>query len=129
MNLHTRKFLSKRDLPFFAGAAVLLLLALLPPVLAAPGQTAALLVDGKPIAARQLSQLSGPETLTVTGQEGIEVTVEFSPQGARVLASGCPDQTCVRTGRITHAGEAAVCLPGRVVLRLEGSSGMDAETY
>jgi hypothetical protein len=45
-------------------------------------------------------------------------------------ASDCPDQVCVRTGKLRHAGQAAVCLPNRVVLRLVGAApdGLDAIT-
>ena len=40
----------------------------------------------------------------------------------------CRDQVCVRTGTLTHAGQAAVCLPHRVILKLTGTStdGIDA---
>ena len=55
--------------------------------------------------------------------------MELSPRGARVADSGCPDKTCVRAGILTQAGQSAVCLPGRVVLRLEGAGAADAETY
>ena len=58
------------------------------------------------------------------------VTITFSPEGAAVTASGCPDQVCVQTGQLTRAGESAICLPARVVLRLEGGgSGVDATVY
>ena len=41
---------------------------------------------------------------------------------------GRPDQVCVRTGRLTRAGQVAVCLPHRVILKLTGTStdGIDA---
>jgi len=39
---------------------------------------------------------------------------------ARMAAADCPDQVCVRTGTLTRAGQAAVCLPHKVVLRLTG---------
>ena len=78
---------------------------------------------------RELNRLAGPEEHAVTGAGGLRVTVELSPQGARVADSGCPDKTCVRAGILTQAGQSAVCLPGRVVLRLEGAGAADAETY
>lgn len=39
---------------------------------------------------------------------------------ARMAAADCQDQVCVRTGTLTRAGQAAVCLPHKVVLRLTG---------
>ena len=42
----------------------------------------------------------------------------------------CPDQICVHTGKLTKPGQAAVCLPARISVRLEGKSesGADATT-
>lgn len=129
MSLRSRSLFSRRDLPVFALALLALALALIPRFTAAPGRTAVLLVDGQTVATRDLSRLTGPETLTVAGENGITATVEFSPGGARVSASTCPDKTCVRAGLLTRAGETAVCLPGRIVLRIDGPGDLDAETY
>ena len=47
---------------------------------------------------------------------------------AVMQSADCPDQVCVRTGRLTRAGQVAVCLPHRVILKLTGTStdGIDA---
>lgn len=129
MSLRTRSLFSRGDVPFFALAALALVLALIPFLTASPGQTAVLLVDGQTVETRDLGRLAGAETITVTSRSGVTATVEFSSGGARVVSSTCPDKTCVRTGRLTRAGEAAVCLPGQIVLRIDGTSDMDAETY
>lgn len=42
---------------------------------------------------------------------------------ARVESADCRDQVCVRTGTLTRAGQVAVCLPNRVVLKLVGETG------
>lgn len=42
---------------------------------------------------------------------------------ARVESADCNDQVCVRTGTLTRAGQVAVCLPNRVVLKLVGETG------
>lgn len=42
---------------------------------------------------------------------------------ARVASADCHDQICVRTGTLTHAGQVAVCLPNRVILKLVGETG------
>lgn len=41
-------------------------------------------------------------------------------RGVCVAESDCPTQDCVRTGVITRAGQSIVCLPGRIVVTLEG---------
>ena len=43
--------------------------------------------------------------------------------GIRVSRSDCPTQDCVHTGTITRSGQSIVCLPARIVIELESSSG------
>ena len=40
--------------------------------------------------------------------------------GVRVEEADCPTQDCVHTGTITRAGQSIVCLPARIIIRLEG---------
>lgn len=40
--------------------------------------------------------------------------------GLCVAVSDCPTQDCVHTGTITRSGQSIVCLPARIVIRLEG---------
>ena len=50
-----------------------------------------------------------------------------SGRTAAMQSADCRDQVCVRTGTLTHAGQVAVCLPNRVVLRITGeTSEIDA---
>lgn len=125
-----RKLFDKREWPVLMlivlAAVIVLGLAWSRPA----GVTAVVELDGKVAMTRDLSRLAEPETVRVTGENGIILTVEFSGEGARVAEASCPDRTCQR--QLTRAGESAVCLPGRVVLRLEGpdgGAGIDAETY
>ena len=55
-------------------------------------------------------------------------TIVLSGKTAKIADADCRDQVCVRTGILTHVGQAAVCLPHRVVLKLVGvnDSGIDA---
>lgn len=55
--------------------------------------------------------------------------VEIDGRRVRIQQAGCTDQVCVRTGWLTRAGQAAVCLPNRVIVRLTGAAendGVDA---
>lgn len=47
-------------------------------------------------------------------------TIQVEGKTVRFSASSCPDQVCVRTGTLTRAGQTAVCLPNRVIVRLSG---------
>ena len=42
--------------------------------------------------------------------------------GIRVSRSDCPTQDCVHTGTITRGGQSIVCLPARIVTRLESGT-------
>ena len=41
---------------------------------------------------------------------------------ARVVEADCPTQDCVHTGTVTYSGQSIVCLPARIVIRLEGGA-------
>ena len=42
-----------------------------------------------------------------------------------VESSDCPTQDCVHTGHISWSGQSIVCLPARVIVRLEGGETVD----
>ena len=105
-----KKFLSPRGMVLcgallLAAGALYLALSLLP-----QGTVAVVEQNGQEVARRELSQLAGPETLSLTGENGVEVTITFTPQGAAVTTSTCPDQVCVQTA---HSGGGVRHLPAR----------------
>ena len=78
--------------------------------------------------------LEGPRTYTGSGYT-LEVALSIDYEhpassalatsgqtGLRVAASDCPTQDCVHTGTITRGGQSIVCLPARIVIRLEGGA-------
>ena len=64
------------------------------------------------------------DTLTCPGPLG-QTTIEIAPGGARITASPCRHQICVRTAWIRRVGELTACLPNRVVVRLVGGGAPD----
>ena len=52
---------------------------------------------------------------------------EMSISDGRVRMSGasCPDRLCIHQGRISRAGQSVVCLPNRVILRIDGKEKLD----
>lgn len=129
MELKNQAFLSKRDGLWIAlallAAGALFLLGRTGP----QGQRAVVEVDGREVLACSLASMTGPEEYPIAGAGDVALVVEIGPEGARVVSSSCPDQTCVGMGRLTRGGDAALCLPGRVVLRIEGRTDADAQTY
>ena len=65
-------------------------------------------------------------TFAVPG--GLRVVIAVENGEAWFESSCCPDQLCVRSGRLSKTGEAAACLPAGVVLRIEGKAEADAIT-
>ena len=92
--------------------------------------TAVVSIDGQTYERVSLSD-SAEEDRTYTGQ-GYTLHVRFCPDGqagVEVSSADCPTQDCVHTGRISRPGQSIVCLPGRIVITLEGgsaSAGVDA---
>ena len=63
--------------------------------------------------------LSEARVLRFEGPMGIS-EVEIDTGAARIVAAPCLQQLCVRRGWVRRRGEAAVCVPNRMVLRIRG---------
>lgn len=81
--------------------------------------TAVVSVDG---AEADRIPLDGRAGERVYSGNGYTLTVEFGPEGVRVREADCPIQDCVHTGTITRSGQSIVCLPGRIIVQLEGGT-------
>ena len=73
-----------------------------------------------------LSGLTEPVRIETGGEYPAVLVVDRD--GAWFETAACPDQVCVRTGKITRAGQTAVCLPARLSVRLTGDGGVDGMT-
>lgn len=70
--------------------------------------------------------LDRDQQIRVDGRMGASV---LKVEGGRVrfLSSPCRNQVCVRSGWLSHGGDAAACLPNRVSLSLEGQADADLD--
>lgn len=62
---------------------------------------------------------------TENGRRAVEAhghhyILEWQEGRIRFAEADCPDQICVRTGWISRSGDMAACVPGQLVLRVEG---------
>jgi hypothetical protein len=89
------------------------------------GAWAVVTVDGEEVGRYALSQ---DKRLTI-GEEDYNI-VEISQGEAAVTEANCGDLTCVHTGRISREGETIVCLPHKLIVRIEGgeAQGVDIGT-
>lgn len=107
-------------------AAVLLLAAVIAAVLAVPQRGGRLYAEvwQQETLVERVELTAGTDR--VIDLEGHNVIV-LEGRTAWIARADCKDQVCVRTGTLTRAGQVAVCLPNRVVLKLVGDdSGIDA---
>jgi len=81
------------------------------------GSTAVVFIDSVAGSAGPFA-LNLSRTIDYDGPLG-PTTVEIEPPKVRIAASPCRHQICVSTGWIGRQGEVAVCLPNRLVVRLE----------
>lgn len=79
--------------------------------------------DGATIRRIDLSRVAAEETFTVASADGGSNTVVVQPGRIRVLEADCPDQICVQHGWLGSSGGPIVCLPHRLVIRLQDAAG------
>ncbi len=127
--MKTRKLATTGSSLLIAGLLLLCALAFLIRSLLPQGTVAVVERNGKELLRQELSQLDRPREVTIEGENGMILTLVFYPDGAAVTSSQCPDKVCVHTGKLTQAGETALCLPAKISLRLEGEAKTDGVTY
>lgn len=110
----------------------LLLLAAL--VLVGLGLTAFVLLsrmnsssDGLTVTIRQDNEvvatlpLDEDATYAVQGEDGGTTNLVVIEDGTvHMEEADCPDQLCVKQGKIRYAGDSLICLPNRVVVEISG---------
>ena len=87
-------------------------------------KTAVIMQYGEVVTQIDLDGLTEPVTMELGG----DYTTVITAENGRICISSstCPNQYCVHTGWLTEPGQTAVCLPNRVVVKIEGDSGFDA---
>ena len=80
------------------------------------GEWAVIEADGRVVGNFSLDE---DRLISVDGKLGT-TRVKIAGKGVRVLDSPCPHKLCVKSGPISRSGETLVCLPNRVVIRIEG---------
>jgi len=84
------------------------------------GQQAVILVDNNEVKTLPLEASGEKRDLTVQGVRG-ESIIRVDGSYISFIASACPDKLCIKMGAKSRPGEVLVCLPNRVVIRIEGN--------
>ncbi len=98
-----------------------------------PGDATVLKIyrDGEEYATYSLSQ-SSEKKLSVPVKEGYQAgynTFQMKQGVVSIIDSSCPNKDCIRMGSISKAGDVLICLPHKLMLRLEGGDAVDAVSY
>lgn len=118
--MHGKLRLRWGDLVICAAVLCLAGLAAVPFLFQPSGQLVCEIKQGDTVAKTVRLDPEYQETITLTSGDLTNV-IEIDGESVRFAQSNCPDQVCVRTGTLTRAGQMAVCLPTRVVVRLIGA--------
>lgn len=79
------------------------------------GEIAIIKVNGEPLAEMKIEDEYHEATFNC-------VTVCCENKEIYVKDSTCPDKVCVRSGRISKAGECIICAPNRVAIEISGKN-------
>lgn len=112
---------------FLAVLALCALLCVLFFLHPAKGSVANVYVDGVCVASVDLSAVEEPYEWKVTDGQGGYNLLRVEPGRICVLDADCPDHVCMRRGWLSDGNEPIVCLPHRLVIRLEERAA-DRET-
>lgn len=84
-------------------------------------------MQGEVLDAIDLDPAADKKIIHVTGRLGA-ATVEVSNGKIRMLEANCPEQICVKQGWIEEPGASIVCLPGEIIIHIDGKATVDAVT-
>lgn len=81
--------------------------------------TAVVIKDGQELKRINLDSLEKPISLEIEDEYYDRIVAEKGR--IRFQDADCPDKVCISTGWISRPGQIAVCLPNRLILKIEGS--------
>ena len=90
-------------------------------------RVAVIAYDGQDLHRIELDTIVEPQTFHISGPNGEENLVRVEQGRVFMDSANCPDQTCVKQGVIKDSTVPIVCLPHKIIVRIEGGeSGLDA---
>lgn len=96
-------------------------------ILAKTGEkTVTVEVEGKHYASYSTESLTEPKVLKIETSHGNQ-EIRITKEKTEIVYSSCKDGLCL--GEIKNPGEMLVCLPNRIVVRMEASGEVDRVAY
>ncbi|MHB8064555.1 MAG: NusG domain II-containing protein, partial [Ruminiclostridium sp.] len=82
------------------------------------GETIAVIKkDGEIIKTINLSNMNNREIIKISGQYAATIVAEHNK--ICFFDSNCIDEICIKTGWLSKAGDLAVCLPNKTIIKLQ----------
>lgn len=78
------------------------------------GNMVQIMVDGKEFGVYSLAK---DQVIDINGTN----TLEIKDGKAEMISAECPDKLCVHQKAISKSGESIICLPYKIVVRVEGA--------
>jgi hypothetical protein len=122
-----KPFIKKADIIIIVVLLVIAAVLLVPKYLSKDDKlTAQIIRGGEVIETIDLSQVEKEYTIDL---DNAKILVEKNR--ISFVDADCPDKLCVKCGKLTHAGDTAVCVPTATVITLSGNGGqqVDAISY
>ena len=92
----------------------------------APADVARIYRDGILIDTVDLSAVAAPYSFIVDSESGTN-TIAVENGRIRVSAADCPDESCVHQGWLSGGATPIVCLPHRLIIKLETIKATDVD--
>lgn len=68
--------------------------------------------------------LDQPRTFVIDGSLG-QTKLVIDERGVRIVESPCPRKICVNMGAAKHTSDLLACVPNRILVHIDGSSGKE----
>jgi len=83
--------------------------------------------DGKVIRTVDLDKIDTAEEIKITYNGGYNI-IRIEKGRIRIIDADCPGKLCVKTGWITESGQSVICLPHKLIIKIQGGSKEIDET-
>ncbi len=125
------KLFSRYDLLILIAISAISIILLIPHLFNQQNLTATITVDGEVVENVNLNEVAGFREIKLKSEPSVSVRIENGR--ICVIEADCTDKLCVNCGWLDSDGDMAVCLPGKVVVSVDGTNKNentpDAITY
>jgi len=90
-------------------------------------KNAVIKIDGQVYATIPLDKDNERQEIPLTLADNQYMRIVTEKDQIWVEKSTCPDEVCIKTGKIRKPGQSIVCLPNKTVIHIEGAEDMDID--